>query len=176
MERRAEEQTKQTNKPTLMNEPSSQPKQNGVPLTGASRSGSEREGDRSGSAGTGAAAGEDRSSAEVSVKKVLNEEMMTSILKPENLRTAYVKVKANKGAPGIDGIGVEELAAHVRRHWTGIQAKLEKGSYKPAPVRKVVIPKPGGGERKLGIPTTVDRLIQQAIVGVLEEDFGIPDR
>jgi RNA-directed DNA polymerase len=171
MERRAEEQTKQTNKPTLMNDPSSQPKQDGVAPQAASGSGSEGKEDRSGSAGTGAAAGKDRSSAGVSVKRVLNEEMMSSILNPENLRAAYMKVKANKGAPGIDGIGVVELAAHVRRHWNGIQAKLEKGTYKPAPVRRVVIPKPGGGERKLGIPTTVDRLIQQAMVGVLDPIF-----
>lgn len=161
-----------------MNDPSSQPKQDGVAPQAASGSGSEGKEDRSGSAGTGAAAGKDRSPAEVSVKKVLNEEMMSSILKPENLRAAYMKVKANKGAPGIDGIGVEELAAHVRRHWSGIQAKLEKGTYKPAPVRRVVIPKPGGGERKPGIPTTVDRLTQQAMVGVLDPIFdpGMSER
>jgi hypothetical protein len=161
-----------------MNDPSSQPKQDGVAPQAASGSGSEGKEDRSGSAGTGAAAGKDRSSAGVSVKRVLNEEMMSSILNPENHRAAYMKVKANKGAPGIDGIGVVELAAQVRRHWNGIQAKLEKGTYKPAPVRRVVIPKPGGGERKLGIPTTVDRLIQQAMVGVLDPIFdpGMSER
>ena len=104
--------------------------------------------------------GKDHSPAEVSEKKVLNEEMMDLVLSSENLRAAYLKVKANKGAAGIDGIGVEDLSEHVRRHWSRIQAKLVAGKYKPSPVRRVRIPKPDGGERQLGIPTTVDRLIQ----------------
>ena len=81
----------------------------------------------------------------------------------DNLWAAWLAVKANRGAPGIDGIGTEETAAHLRRHWSGIKGKLLAGTYKPAPVRPVRIPKPGGGERGLGIPNTTDRLIQQAL-------------
>ncbi len=152
-----------------MNDPSSQSKQDGVAPQAASGPGGK--GDCNGSARTRAATGEDHSTAEVSEKKVLNEEMMNLVLSSENLRAAYLKVKANKGAAGIDGIEVEDLSEHVRRHWSKIQAKLVAGKYKPSPVRRVRIPKPAGGERQLGIPTTVDRLIQQAVVGVLDPVF-----
>jgi len=104
-------------------------------------------------------------------KKVLNDRLMERVLDPENLKVALRAVKANKGAAGIDGIGTEELPDHLRKHWSGIKAKLEAGTYLPAAVKAVVIPKPGGGERRLGIPTTVDRFIQQALHQVLDGVF-----
>lgn len=109
--------------------------------------------------------------AEEGEKKVLNEELMEKVLDPENLRVAYRAVKANKGGAGVDGISIEELPAHLRKHWEGIRWKLESGRYRPAPVRPKVISKPGGGERRLGVPTTVDRVIQQALHQVLNEVF-----
>ena len=93
----------------------------------------------------------------------LNDDLLERVLDPDNLWAAWLAVKANRGAPGIDGIGTGETAAHLRRHWSGIREKLLAGTYKPAPVRAVRIPKPGGGERGLGIPNTTDRLIQQAL-------------
>ena len=80
-------------------------------------------------------------------------------------------MKANRGSAGVDGIGTEELGAHLRVHWEGIETKLRAGRYKPAAVKAVRIPKAGGGERQLGIPTTLDRVIQQALKGVLEPIF-----
>lgn len=96
---------------------------------------------------------------------------MERVLVAENLQAAYVAVKANKGAAGIDGIGTAELGEHLRAHWEGIRAKLLEVSYKPAPVRAVNIPKPGGGQRKLGIPTTTERFIQQALLQQLDGIF-----
>ena len=93
----------------------------------------------------------------------LNDDLLEQVLAVDNLEAAWKAVKANRGAPGIDGIGIGETAAHLRRHWSGIRGKLLAGTYKPAPVRAVRIPKPGGGERGLGIPNTTDRLIQQAV-------------
>ena len=97
----------------------------------------------------------------------LNEELLEKVFDADNLRAAWLAVKANRGAPGIDGIGIEETAMHLRRHWSSIRLKLLEGKYKPAPVRPVRIPKSGGGERVLGIPNTTDRLIQQALHQVL---------
>ena len=99
---------------------------------------------------------------------------MEQVMAPENLKAAYLAVKANKGAAGIDGISTEELGDHVRKHWPGIKAKLEEGTYRPSAVRAVEIAKSGGGKRQLGIPTTVDRLIQQALHQVLDGIFD-PD-
>jgi len=76
-------------------------------------------------------------------------------------------VKANRGAAGIDGMEVGDFPAYMREHWEILRSKLEDGSYKPSPVRRVDIPKDGGGTRPLGIPTALDRLIQQAIAQVL---------
>jgi len=153
-----------------MDKPGSQSKRKGAPVEGATRTGGKRQTAvdlRESRAATGKAC----PPAEGKEKKVLNENLMENILHRDNLAASLKAVMANKGAAGIDGIGVNELEAHLRLHWKGIQAKLAKGSYKPAPVRRVTIPKSGGGERKLGIPTTVDRLIQQAIVGVLDPIF-----
>jgi retron-type reverse transcriptase len=91
------------------------------------------------------------------------EQVWERIFSRDNLFAALARVKENRGAPGIDGMTVEELPDHLRAHWEGIRAKLERGTYRPSPVKRVAIPKPGGGERLLGIPTVLDRLIQQAI-------------
>lgn len=102
---------------------------------------------------------------------VLNEKGLEAILDPDNLNAAYLKVKANKGAAGVDGVGVDQLAAQIREHWETIATKLRTGRYEPGLLRVVPIPKPGGGDRELSIPTTQDRLIQQAIAQPLGEVF-----
>jgi RNA-directed DNA polymerase len=81
---------------------------------------------------------------------------------------ALKRVKQNKGSAGIDGMTVGELSEHLREHWPRIREQLLTGTYQPAPVKRVTIPKPGGGERELGIPTVVDRFIQQALLQVLQ--------
>ena len=96
-------------------------------------------------------------------KKVLNEMIMGQILSRENLKAAYLMVKANDGAPGVDGMSITELKEQVRKHWDTLERKLQAGEYQPAAVRAVEIPKANGGKRTLGIPTVLDRLIQQAI-------------
>ncbi len=101
----------------------------------------------------------------------LNENGLDAILDLENLREAYAKVKANGGAPGVDGIRVEQLAAHIRTHWPSIEKKIRGGTYQPGLLRPVLIPKPGGGERELNIPNTQDRLIQQAIAQKMVEVY-----
>ena len=93
--------------------------------------------------------------------------LMEAVVGRENMRRALKRVKANKGAPGIDKMPVSELGGHLIEHWPRIREDLLDGRYQPAPVRKVEIPKPGGGMRELGIPTVVDRLIQQALSQVL---------
>ena len=93
---------------------------------------------------------------------------MEEVLSRENMLKAYQRVVGNKGAPGVDGVTVDDLAALLRERWEAIREELLSGSYAPSPVRKVEIPKPGGkGVRMLGIPTTLDRLIQQALLEVL---------
>lgn len=86
----------------------------------------------------------------------------------ENLKRAWKRVKANKGAAGVDGLDIEQTAEHLLTAWAGIRQQLLSGAYRPSPVRRVVIPKPDGGERELGIPTVTDRLIQQALLQVLQ--------
>lgn len=92
---------------------------------------------------------------------------MAAVLTRDNLRSAWKRVKANKGAPGIDGIAIEDLPAYLRAHWEDIRYQLETGRYRPQAVRRVEIPKDDGGKRLLGIPTVMDRVIQQAIAQVL---------
>jgi len=89
----------------------------------------------------------------------------------ENLMRALQRVERNRGAPGVDGMTTEELRPWLREHWPGIRRALDEGTYRPAPVRRVMIPKPGGGERELGVPTVLDRLIQQAIAQALVPVF-----
>ena len=93
--------------------------------------------------------------------------LLEKILSRDNMLAALDKVKANKGAGGIDGISVDEIDQYLKDNWVDIRDKIRKRKYKPKPVRRVEIPKPNGGVRNLGIPTVVDRVIEQAIVQVL---------
>jgi group II intron reverse transcriptase/maturase len=88
-----------------------------------------------------------------------------------NMYRALARVEANGGAPGVDGMTVTELRPYLKAHWLDIRAALDAGEYRPTPVKRVEIPKPGGGMRGLGIPTVIDRLIQQAVAQVLTPLF-----
>ena len=101
-------------------------------------------------------------------KRTLTDNLMRRICHRDNLNQAYRKVKANKGGPGIDGMTVEELRDHLKENWPEICKELLSGTYRPQPVKRVEIPKPAGGVRKLGVPTVMDRLIQQAVLQVLQ--------
>ncbi len=92
---------------------------------------------------------------------------MESILERNNMRRAIKRVIKNKGAPGVDGMSVRKLTRYFKRHWGKIEKALLEGTYIPMPVRQKEIPKPGGGVRLLGIPTVLDRAIQQATAQVL---------
>jgi RNA-directed DNA polymerase len=94
--------------------------------------------------------------------------LMEVVCERHNLMAALKRVKDNKGSPGIDGMTVGELPAFLKLHWPRIREELLAGRYRPQPVRRVAIPKPGGGERELGIPTVLDRFIQQALLQVLQ--------
>ncbi|HEY5546275.1 MAG TPA: group II intron reverse transcriptase/maturase [Gemmatimonadaceae bacterium] len=94
--------------------------------------------------------------------------LLEDVLRRENLTKAYTRVVQNEGAPGVDGVTVEDLKAYLRTHWPRVRESLLKGEYVPAPVRRVEIPKPDGGVRSLGIPTVLDRFIQQALLQVLQ--------
>ena len=96
---------------------------------------------------------------------------MEAIVERANLKKAFVRVKRNKGAAGIDGMSVEELPAYLKEHWPTIRSQLLDGTYKPQPVRRVEIPKASGGTRPLGIPTVLDRFVQQAVMQVLQADW-----
>ena len=99
--------------------------------------------------------------------------LLDRILSKSNLRMAYDRVVSNRGSSGVDGINVEELKAHLQQHWPQIEVALRKGTYFPQAVRGVEIPKSSGGTRLLGIPTTTDRFIQQAIHQVLAPIFDV---
>ena len=97
-----------------------------------------------------------------------NEHLMEAICDRENLQAALKRVMSNKGGPGVDGMTVEQLPGYLREQWPALREQLLVGAYCPRPVRRVTIPKPTGGKRKLGIPTVVDRFIQQAVLQVLQ--------
>ncbi len=97
--------------------------------------------------------------------------LMERVVERSNLFRALKQVKSNKGGPGIDGMTVGQLSGHLKKHWPRVKIQLLNGEYKPSPLKRVEIPKEGGGVRKLGIPTVVDRFIQQAIMQVLQEDW-----
>jgi RNA-directed DNA polymerase len=96
---------------------------------------------------------------------------MEEVLRRENVLRAYNRVVQNGGAPGVDGMSVGDLMAYCREHWARIREELLQGTYVPQPVLRVEIPKPGGGKRLLGIPTVLDRLIQQALLQILQPRF-----
>lgn len=101
----------------------------------------------------------------------LTPSLMEAVVSRDNMRAAYKRVKANKGAPGIDGLSVDNLGAYLKDHWPEMKQQLLNGTYTPLPVKRVTIPKPTGGVRNLGIPIVVDRLIQQALLQVLTPIF-----
>lgn len=98
----------------------------------------------------------------------IDENLLEEVLKDTNLRAALKRVRSNKGSPGVDGMTTEELPKFLKDNWLSIKERLLTGRYKPAPVRRVEIPKPNGGVRQLGIPTVLDRFIQQALMQVLQ--------
>lgn len=103
--------------------------------------------------------------------EVMRKGLLEKVLTRDNLTQAWERVKANKGAPGIDGVTVDGFLEHARAHWDGIKEQIKRGRYTPSPVRRVEIPKADGGKRPLGIPTVMDRVIQQAIAQVLSPLF-----
>ena len=124
--------------------------------------------DTSGEGGTGSGVFvESQASAASEPARALTDHLMEEVCQRSNLNQAYDRVKANKGAPGIDGVTVEDLSSWIAGHKQELLSSLLDGSYRPSAVRGVSIPKPDGGERQLGIPTVVDRLVQQAILQVL---------
>lgn len=94
--------------------------------------------------------------------------LLQAVLERENLQRAWKRVKANKGAAGVDGLDIDQTGRYLVTVWPKIRDQLLQGKYRPSPVRRVTIPKPDGGERELGIPTVTDRLIQQALLQVLQ--------
>ena len=102
---------------------------------------------------------------------VEDDNLLERVLSAANLRQALRRVRNNRGAAGIDGMTVEELPGHLREHWPRHKEALLTGDYKPQAVRRVSIPKPGGGERQLGVPTVLDRFVQQALMQVLQGEW-----
>jgi RNA-directed DNA polymerase len=98
----------------------------------------------------------------------ISEQLMEEVCERENCKQALARVKANKGSAGVDGMTVQQLPEYLKQHWPNTREQLLSGTYKPQPVKRVEIPKPDGGIRKLGIPTVLDRLIQQAVMQVLQ--------
>ena len=99
------------------------------------------------------------------------EPLMEAVCERNNCKQALARVKTNKGSAGVDGMTVEQLPAYLTQHWPAIREQLLRGTYKPQPVKRVEIPKPDGGMRKLGIPTVLDRFIQQAMLQVLQRSW-----
>jgi len=99
---------------------------------------------------------------------IVAEGLMEEVCERENCKQALRRVKANKGSPGVDGMTVHQLPGYLKQHWSAMREQLLNGNYKPQPVKRVEIPKPDGGARKLGVPTVLDRFIQQAVMQVLQ--------
>jgi RNA-directed DNA polymerase len=131
-----------------------------------SRNGTTGEARRNGAGGTEARA------ARISLESpAVAGPSMEAVVERENLKKALAQVRRNKGAAGIDRMCVDDLPAYLKEHWPTIRAQLLAGNYRPQPVRRVEIPKPSGGTRPLGIPTVLDRFIQQAVMQVLQTDW-----
>ncbi len=107
----------------------------------------------------------------VEARESVKVELMEEVLERRNLTKALKRVEENRGAAGVDGMMVNELRPHLQEHWAELRERLLEGNYEPKPVRRVEIPKPDGGKRLLGIPTVLDRFIQQALLQVLTERF-----
>jgi RNA-directed DNA polymerase len=120
-----------------------------------------------GGTGTGAFV-EPQALTAVEQQRALTRDLMERVVSSANLNQAYKRVKANKGAPGVDGMTVQDLRLWIADHKDALVAQLVRGDYRPRPVKGKKIPKPGGGMRQLGIPTVIDRLVQQAILQVLQ--------
>ena len=125
------------------------------PLTGEAR-----EAGREGAESPGATSGTENPAS--------TNRWMEVVCERENLKAALQQVRANQGSPGVDGMTVVGLKDYLQEHWPAIREQLLNGTYEPKPVRRVEIPKPDGGVRKLGIPTVLDRFIQQAVMQVLQ--------
>ena len=114
--------------------------------------------------------GTESTTAKLSTESQANtDKLIEEVCEKENLKEALRRVKANAGAAGVDGMTVKELPVFLRENWPRLKEQLLSGTYRPQPVRRVEIPKSGGGTRKLGIPTTVDRFLQQAVLQVLQK-------
>jgi RNA-directed DNA polymerase len=107
----------------------------------------------------------------VPTQPALHDDLMVQVVDSANLQRAWKQVKANRGAPGIDGMTVDDFPTFVQQHWSTVRQALLDGTYQPQPVRRVSIPKRSGGERLLGIPTVIDRVLQQAIAQILTPIF-----
>src|SRR5580700_9984917 len=101
----------------------------------------------------------------------VTEQLMEEVCNRENLQSAWRRVQRNQGSPGVDGMSIDDAKDYLREHWPSIRSRLLDGTYQPQPVKRVEIPKPDGGIRKLGVPCVVDRLIQQALLQVLQEQW-----
>jgi hypothetical protein len=110
-------------------------------------------------------------SRRVNERRSLDLTSVEGVVKRQNMLSAWKQVKANKGACGIDNISIEQFPRYAQENWEGIKQSLLEGEYHPSPVKRVEIPKDSGGTRKLGIPTVIDRVIQQAISQVLTPVF-----
>jgi group II intron reverse transcriptase/maturase len=104
-------------------------------------------------------------------ERLESRDLMEQVCERRNLQAALRRVRRNAGSPGIDRMTVEQLPDHLRVHWPRLREELLAGRYQPQPVKRVTIPKPGGGERELGVPTVLDRFIQQALLQVLQPRF-----
>lgn len=122
-------------------------------------------------AGCGKEGTETPRAAQVCQGPATTEFLMEEICEPANLKRALQRVRQNQGAPGVDGMSVEKLPGYLGDHWSQIRSQLLTGKYKPRAAKRVEIPKPGGGRRKLGIPTVLDRFVQQAILQVLQKQW-----
>ena len=128
------------------------------------------EGDRKGEALKKPDGGIESTAAGLGMESQANTDaLIEEVCEKENLKEALKRVKANAGAAGVDGMTVKQLPEYLRENWSRMKEELLSGTYRPQPVRRVEIPKPGGGTRKLGIPTVVDRFVQQAVLQVLQK-------
>ena len=129
---------------------------------------------RKGRGGTSPGKGRERqaSAAAEGISRSETTMLLEEVLRRENLKKAYNRVRSNKGAPGVDGMTVDDFGPYLKEHWPRRKEEIRNGTYQPQPVRRVDIPKPDGkGTRMLGIPTVLDRFIQQAILQVLTPIF-----